>query len=102
MEYFVSFKILFTKTPFSDVTSGVFELLKKNKDQNRKQNEIHVCYWNISREPESTVDISESEIGEILRKIFVRMNLEPYHWDPSKPVITKKNWEKNKYIEYII
>ena len=44
MEYFVSFKILFTKTPFSDVTSGVFELLKKNKDQNRKQNEIHVCY----------------------------------------------------------
>lgn len=65
MEYFVSFKILFIKTPFSDVTSGVFELLKKNKDQNRKQNEIHVCYWNISREPESTVDISESEIGEI-------------------------------------
>ena len=33
---------------------------------------------------------------EMLRKISVMMNLKPYHWDPSKPVITKKNGEKNK------
>ena len=86
----------------------------KNKKEIKTWNKVKdIWYWNISREPENTVDISESENGEIghfeenFRKgetgtLTVGFYQTCHNWEQWKGRQKTKKWYRTCFVYSLI